>query len=80
MRHIEESFANFKKKVLDPLQLPENHTQIIEMRRAFYAGAADMFMAINKITEAEEDSACKELDSIRGEIADWMIALMSGRA
>lgn len=54
MNRIEPQFESYRKEVV-PREATES--QLIETRRAFYAGAAAMFLVINQIAGIEDEKA-----------------------
>lgn len=55
--------------------------QMIEMRRAFFAGAAQVFvMMTNEAADMEDDDACKFLSGIQNELAQFGEDVGNGKA
>jgi hypothetical protein len=80
-RVIEEQWLEFRRRVLDPIH-PEE-VQITETRRAFYAGASGLYVAIMNILEPGTEATEKDLEVMAGihqEFIDFSEEIKKGKA
>lgn len=80
-KYIEEGWNEFVETVFRGSGIDQGSVQYIEMRRAFYAGAASVMSSIMNATvdtTDEEDDAIA--DAIESEIKEWAERLMKGEA
>lgn len=76
---IEQEWQDFRQRILVPIDA--GHTQTIECRRAFFAGAICLFyMLSDKAEQLPEEIAMKYFDSIQAEIKQYAKDLAQGKA
>ena len=83
-RHLDEKFQMYLTVAYDGERLEDE--QFLEVRRAFFAGAAALFgifsgLAVTSATPVEEDDeGLDAVDAISDELADFQERLMRGDA
>ncbi len=77
MKIIENHWQSFRERVI-PADAPE--VQIVESRRAFYAGAIIVFGEVNRVNGMSEDAGCAHMSSLDDEIKQYARDLMDGKA
>jgi hypothetical protein len=76
---LASNWAHFSREILDPVQA--GVTQRVEMRRAFYAGAASMWALMFEAMEPEDEEVCElGLKVIQDEMEGWIEVLKKGKA
>lgn len=76
LKSIEEEWLGFSAMVIPTL--PQHHVQYIEMKKAFFAGAWALHMAVVEIGEphVSEEDGCKHLDRISAEFKEFKSQMM----
>lgn len=76
-RLIAAAWRNYQLKVLPPLA-PD--IQVLECRRAFYAGAVALLdVSIDKIGAGTETAGLAIIDGLHAEIAQYVLDMKSGK-
>lgn len=75
---VEAQWRSYLRKVIpDSAEV----VQVVESRRAFYAGAAAMFAAINRASEPEDEERCvADIEKLNHELLAFEVAVREGRA
>jgi hypothetical protein len=77
MNDIEATWLEYRMRVL-PLDAP--HVQVVECRRAFYAGAGGVVKMALHFTGQGQQQAAKQMQGLRAECERFTFDVGSGRA
>lgn len=78
MNTIQEEFDGYTKAVLH--MVPPNSVQMIETRRAFYAGAQSVLKIMHKIGDVSDEAGVAILEGLATEILNFSTDVGEGKA
>lgn len=77
--NIASEWEAFERMILDPIGAPPGQRR--EMRRAFYAGAAAMFMLVSAASEPPDEEVCVlGMAALFDEVDHFRVLLKTGKA
>lgn len=78
MNTIQEEFDGYAKAVLH--MVPPNSVQMIETRRAFYAGAQSVLKVMSKIGDVSDEAGAAIIEGLATEVLNFAMDVGEGKA